>query len=577
MRLIRLIGIFILAVSFVAPVLAQALPADAITVTPTFVDKTSGHFELTLKVAIKKPYHINANPASESYLIPTSVDITAAQALLPGSIIYPKPKMVTFAFTSGKKIAVYADTAMIVVPLATNGVFKPTTIKGKLNYQACDEHSCYAPASQNFNIDTSTATATATASPAAAPTESGATPTDRLSGLLSTGHLATAIPLIFLLGLLLNLTPCVYPIIPITIAFFARQSEQSTKKQLGLSGMYVLGMALMYSALGTAAAVLGKTFGFQLQNPWVVGGFAAVLIALALSMFGLYELQMPANWRNKSKLRNGHIGALTMGMLVGIAAAPCVGPVVVALATAVSASGSILLGFTLFFVLGLGLGSPYLILGAYSSKIKSLPRSGDWMIALERIFGLMLLCTAVFLLQPILPKGWEWSLPVVIALCGIYLNLVDRHAAQLKGFSLFKRTLGLAAVLAAMWMLKPSTPPADQHVWTPYSAQLQQQANEERRPVVLDFYADWCIPCKELDAKTFRDTEVQRQLNHMTTLKINLTREDTPLAQMMKQRYGIKGVPTIVFIDRAGNERRDLRLTGFEPATLFSQRLRKID
>ncbi|MHB1461043.1 MAG: protein-disulfide reductase DsbD family protein [Armatimonadota bacterium] len=576
MRLIRLIGIFILAVSLVVPVLAQALPSDAITVTPAFVDRSSGHYELTLKVAIKKTYHINANPASESFLIPTSVEITSAQSLLPGAIIYPKPQMVTFAFTSGKKIAVYADEAMIVVPLATNGVFKPTTIKGKLNYQACDEHSCYAPASQSFSIDTSTATASAT--PAAEATSpAGSAPSDRLSGLLSTGNLATAIPLIFLLGLLLNLTPCVYPIIPITIAFFARQSEQSTKKQLGLSGMYVLGMALMYSALGTAAAILGKTFGFQLQNPWVVGGFAAVLIALALSMFGLYELQMPASWRNKSKLRNGHLGALTMGMLVGIAAAPCVGPVVVALATAVSASGSILLGFTLFFVLGLGLGSPYLLLGAYSSKIKSLPRSGDWMIAVERIFGLMLLCTAVFLLQPILPKGWEWSLPAVIALCGIYLNLVDRHAAQLKGFSLFKRALGLAAVLAAMWMLKPGAVTSDQHAWTPYSAQLQQQSITDRHPVVLDFYADWCIPCKELDAQTFRDPEVQRQLSNMTTLKINLTREDTPLAQMMKQRYGIKGVPTIVFIDRAGNERRDLRLTGFEPATQFSQRLRKID
>ncbi len=557
---------------------AQSLPKDAIRYSAAVVKSSNGGFALLVEMKIKPPYHVNANPASEEYLIPTSITLKADKSVKPAQITYPKPQMVSFAFTGSKKIAVYTGTQLIQVPVSIVGEPKSNAIHISLQYQACDDQSCYAPQTVQMSA-VIPASLLSTASGSSAPTPEPTPATgDRLTDLLSSRRMGVAIPLIFLLGLLLNLTPCVYPIIPITIAFFAKQSADSLSKQLSLSAVYVLGMAIMYASLGTAAAILGKTFGFQLQNPWVVGGFALILVLLALSMFGLYEIQMPASWRNQSKLRGGYLGAFLMGLLVGIAAAPCVGPVVVALATAVSTSGSIGLGFGLFFTLGLGLGAPYLVLGAFSSQLKSLPRSGAWMIAVERVFGLLLLCTAVYLVQPILPDHWHWTFAAVIALSGIYLNLFDKNAAQLRGFSLFKKALGLTAVAAAVWMLKPA--PESQadlpNLWQPYTPTAYEQSISAHKPVVLDFYADWCIPCKELDEQTFSDPQIRQLLSKTTALKVNLTTDSNAFARELKAKYSVKGVPTVIFIDGQGAERQNLRLTGFEPANKFIQRIQQI-
>lgn len=555
-------------------------------------------FDVIITLNIRPPYHVNANPASERFLIPTAVTMQPTSGITFASPRYPKGHLREFAFTSGKKIAVYEGKTVIRIKATPDRGLKAgeITLRGKVRYQACDEKSCYPPGDLPFSLRLRVATSAAsevleggagaaqadstTSAGSAAGTFSttpGGTYLQKLQSLLESGRFAVALPIILLLGLLLNLTPCVYPLIPITVSFFSRQTSGSQGRTFGLAMVYVLGMALMYASLGTAAAALGKTFGFQLQNPWVLGGFAVILVALALSMFGVYQLQLPAGLRNKARLREGWLGAFLMGLLVGVAAAPCVGPVVVALAAVVSGTGSIPLGFLLFLTLGLGLGLPYVVLAMFSGAIRRLPRSGEWMVAVEHLFGFALIGVALFFLSPIVPAAvHRWLMVAFLAGVGGYLVFFDRLAQAVRPFFWFKRALGVGLVAWAVLMAFPSQRAEGGSIaWQPYSEAALQQAMAEKRPVVIDFYADWCLPCKELEAKTFSDPRVAQSFDGVVALKADLTSDEDPAVREVKQRFRIVGVPTIVFLDASGQERADLRLVQFEPPDAFLKRMQQ--
>jgi len=233
--------------------------------------------------------------------------------------------------------------------------------------------------------------------------------------------------IVFLIGLGLNLTPCVYPLIPITVGFFSRQAEERSGGAFGLAVVYALGMSVTYSALGVIAALTGQLFGAALQNPLVVGGLVAVLLALAASMFGLWELRVPGWAMRVSGGKTGALGALIMGLVVGFVAAPCIGPLVLGLLTYVGQRGSPLLGFVLFFSLSMGLGLPYVILGTFTGLLNRLPASGAWMIGVRKVFGVLLVALAGYFAQPLLGAGVsEWALGVVLLAGGTYLLIVDR-------------------------------------------------------------------------------------------------------------------------------------------------------
>ncbi|MEJ5252496.1 MAG: protein-disulfide reductase DsbD [Chthonomonadetes bacterium] len=555
-------------------------------------------FEILVTLNIKQPYHVNANPASEKFLIPTTVSVEPVAGITFAQPQYPKGHQREFAFTGGKKIAVYEGKTVIRIVATPAKSLKAgsVTIRGKVNYQACDEKSCYPPGDLPFSLSLKVGKASASVEPGEGQTvaqveeASSASPPQatgtfasapggaylqRLQNLLDQGRFGIALPIILLLGLLLNLTPCVYPLIPITISFFSRQTAGSSGRTFGLALVYVFGMALMYASLGTAAAALGKTFGFQLQNPWVLGGFAVILVALALSMFGVYQLQLPAGLRNKARLREGWLGALMMGLLVGVAAAPCVGPVVVALAAVVSGTGNVPLGFLLFLTLGIGLGIPYIVLAMFSGAIRRLPRSGEWMVAVEHLFGFALIGVAIFFLSPILPAAvYRWLMFAFLAGVGIYLVAFDKLAKSVRAFFLFKRLLGVALVAWAVMIAIPSQKAQGGHIaWQPYSDEILQQAVAEGKPVVIDFYADWCLPCKELEANTFSDPRVAKAFEGVVALKADLTRDEDPAVKAVKERFKIVGVPTIVFLDGSGREQESLRLVQFEPPDAFLKRM----
>jgi len=603
--------------SFVsAALLAAASPAGAAGPTrPEEIASVSGSLTpggtatsgvLHVDVKIRDGFHVNSHTPTEDYLIATSLKVEAQTGLQPAEPKYPAGKMKKFSFAD-KPLSVYEGTFRVDVPVSWTA--QPPAITGTLDFQACTDTQCYAPASVPFRVavrgpsggGSGAGTTGADAPSGSEPPPSAASAVSTAPGRLSGGAVplsaapaaGTALPpsgaagtagdlqaqlashglpfvllLIFLGGLALNLTPCVYPVIPLTVSFFGGQAAAG-RRPFVLSTVYVLGMATMYSALGVAASLSGSLFGSALQSPWVLAAVAAVLVALALSMFGAYDLRMPTGLMQKAGARSGVAGAYGMGLLVGVVAAPCAGPVVLALVAFVAARQQAAFGFLCFFIFSLGLGLPFLFLGAFSGSLARLPRAGMWMESVKKAFGWILLAMAAYFVRPAIGGVvGAWLLPVVLAVGAVAI-------AWRSGWRPPLRFATAALFLAAAYFFAPRGSGAAETgapAWKPYTS---ERIAALARPAVIDFSAAWCVPCRELDEKTFSDPRVREALHRRDLYKADLTRAGSPDVAELSRRYAILGVPTIVFLDAAGNERTDLRLVGFENADRFLARLEK--
>jgi thiol:disulfide interchange protein DsbD len=537
---------------------------------------------VAVEARVLEGWHVNSHNPTEDYLIPTTVQLSPSQGLTAGEPRYPEGRLVKFSFAD-KPLSVYQDRFTVEVPVTWSGAV-PSSVAGRIDFQACNDKQCLAPASVKFEAPRAEKPSGSTAlaggavplsqAPSRAQTGADAEASTPAAGasrdfgaLLERRGYFFVLLLLFAGGLALNLTPCVYPVIPLTVSFFGGQTPGNAGRTFGLAAIYVLGMATMYSALGVAAALSGKLFGAALQSPWVLAGVAALLVGLALSMFGLYDIRMPGFLVQKTGARTGGTGAYAMGLLVGIVAAPCVGPFVLGLLAFVAARQSAALGFLFFFVLSLGLGLPYLFLAAFSGSLSRLPRAGMWMEGIKKVFGWILLAMAAYFVRTALPRPVsDWLLPVVLAVAAFVLAATAR--------SLRPALRAGAAVLflaAALFFLPRRTASASVD-WRPFSPEAVAR---DGRAAVVDFSAAWCVPCRELDEKTFSDPRVARALAARALYKADLTAAASTEALALSQKYEILGVPTIIFLDGDGRERRDLRLVGFEGPDEFLARLEK--
>jgi thioredoxin:protein disulfide reductase len=387
---------------------------------------------------------------------------------------------------------------------------------------------------------------------------------------------------IFLMGLGLNLTPCVYPMISVTVSVFGGTRHHHFEAFLHAL-VYVLGICFTYSLLGAVAALTGGLFGALLQNRWVLLTVSFMLLALALSMFGVFTFQAPAFVLNKVKAvhARGLLKYFVSGLFVGIFAAPCIGPPILALLTFVGTRGDPWFAFWTFFVLSLGLGMPYLILGTFSSLLHRLPKSGVWLVWVERLFGFLLLVLAAFYMILALNAVWlKWLLPAALVAGGVYLGFLERDGDQYPFFRRIKRIAGVLAVIAGLAL--PLTGSNQVILWETYAPAKLDRAKDSQQPVILDFYADWCVSCHELDQFTYSDARVIKAMEGFTRLKVDLTDPDTADAGKAMKRFSILGVPTIVFFDQDGKEIEEARVAGFIPPEemlkiLKSPRLRKLE
>ena len=366
-----------------------------------------------------------------------------------------------------------------------------------------------------------------------------------------------------------------YPLIPITIGFFGGQSEGNTRKLFMLGLLFVVGMALTYSIIGVVTALSGAVFGSLMQNSIVIILIAVIFVVLSLSMFGLYEIQMPnALVAKAGGAKGGYYGAFFMGLTMGIVAAPCIGPFVLGLVTYVAAKADPLLGFLMFFVLALGLGLPYLFLAVFSGKIKKLPKSGIWMEGVKHVFGFVLLGMAFYFLLPLLPKSISgYVLPVFLIITAFYLLVFEKIADKVKGFKIFKIAFSIIILGVAIYALIPSEKQSIN--WKIYSANVSTADMQNSKGTIIDFYADWCIPCKELEASTFSNPKVIVEAKGFNAYKANMTKSLSPEVEALRDKYKIVGVPTVLIINSQGKEVK--RITGYINANEFLKMLKEVN
>lgn len=353
-------------------------------------------------------------------------------------------------------------------------------------------------------------------------------------------------------GLALNLTPCVYPLIGVTIAYFGNQSA-APRKVVTLAILYVLGIALMFSAVGVAVALSGGLFGAALENPYVLITIAGMLLILAASSFGLYSLQ-PPQWmlRRAGPARPGYFGAVLMGLGMGVIAAPCIGPIVLGLLLMVERSGSALFGFALFFTLAIGLGLPYIALALAAGSIRQLPRSGAWLAWVEQLFGFVLIGLALYFLDPLIPNRLITRLlPIYAAAAGIFLGFISPAGRNWRPFMVFRTILGTTAAGAFILLASHFNQIAPTLKFVPYDSAILASARNDHKPVVLDFSADWCIPCREMERTTFTDPAVVKGAKGFLLLRANLT-ADNSANEALTKHFNVQGVPTTLFIDASG-------------------------
>ena len=538
----------------------------------------------TVHVEIAETWHINSATPDDEFAIPTELRIESP-ALEVTEIEYPPHVERAFAFADGELLAVYEGT--LEIPFRAERLASADDlVRIGLYYQACNDTVCLPP--REAVIETTlgqTSTGAAVEGLAAggntpkgdfeplsaAPAAGSLFGSDIQQTFESRGMLLTLVA-VFVLGLALNLTPCVYPLIPITIGYFSSQQGGRTNRVL-LSILYVLGIAVTYSALGVTSALTGRIFGAWLQSSAVLVFFAALMVVLSASMFGLYDIRVPQFIMARSGGKAGYAGALTMGLLAGIVAAPCVGPFVISLIALVSQSGSVGIGFTLFFVLALGLGVPYLVLGIFSSAANAMPRSGPWLDQIKKAFGFILIAMAFYFLRPVVgDEIYRWGIAISLLLGAGFLLF---RSGTTKAGNVIRIISAIVLLAGGVVFAIPQN--RGPHVdWEPYSEAKLEEAREAGKPVVIDFYADWCIPCKELDALTFTDTEVIEESERFVRLKADLTRPGEEQTIALTEQYEILGVPTIVFIDSGGDEVEQSRLVGFEKADPFLERMEQI-
>jgi thiol:disulfide interchange protein DsbD len=384
---------------------------------------------------------------------------------------------------------------------------------------------------------------------------------------------------IFAGGIGLNLTPCVYPLIPITVSYFGGKTGSSRGRLYLHGASYIGGLAVTNSILGVSAALSGSLMGAMLQSPIVLSSIAAILIFLATSLFGLWELRLPY-WLTQaaSKSYSGYFGSLFMGITLGVVAAPCIGPFVLGLLTWVAGMGNPWLGFFIFFTLSLGLGLPLFILAMFSGKLNKLPRSGEWMVWIRKLMGWVLVGMAVYFVRSLLPPTVGFLLPAAVALAaGLHLGWIDRSAAGFSAFGWLKAGAGIAGMVLAAYLIGSFVIQGPSVKWDAYSDQLLSEAVKSRKPVIIYFSAAWCAPCRELDEVTFHSGDVVKQAaQDLVMIKVDLTRRGNPDTERLLEKFEVKGVPTVVFLDRRGQERRDLRLVDYLPPDQFLIRIAEV-
>ena len=575
-------------------------------------------FKVEAEVASPDSLHLSWAIADGTYLYEEKISLSLedAEQVAIGEFELPPAEIKADTVRPDGSIgdvAIYQDRVDFNLPLL-RGSTEPTSVTLVAKYQGCAERGiCYPPQTSKFQLALPAAT---TAAELPSPQEAAATADaqsppppvseqDEIAATLAGGNLWAAVALFFGFGLLLAFTPCVFPMIPILSGIIAGQGPDiTTRKAFWMSLVYVLAMALTYALVGLLAGMGGANLQAAFQNPWVLSVFALVFVALSLSMFGFYDLQLPSGVQSKltelsNRQQGGNlIGVAIMGVLSALIVGPCVAPPLAGALIFIGQTGDALLGFAALLALGLGMGAPLVAIGTSAGKL--LPRAGAWMDAVKAVFGVALLAVAIVLLERILPPAVAMVLWALLMICSaVYMGAVQTLAADASGWRKLWKGLGLVLLGYGVLMLvgaaaggKDTVQPlrglsfgggsaAQQHAAFRIVKTVDDldrelaAAKAAGKPAMLDFYADWCVSCKEMERYTFSDPSVIAEMDRFVLLQADVTKNDDQDQALMQGRFGIPGPPAILFFDALGEELRGYRVVGFKPAEEFAEHLRR--
>ncbi|HET6202487.1 MAG TPA: cytochrome c biogenesis protein CcdA [Planctomycetota bacterium] len=570
---VRLLALPLLALGARAPAQEEA-PYRAETFVAVDRVAPGRTFRVAVRLEIEEGWHAQSHKPLDPAFVATELELAKDSGFALREVVFPPGRELDLAALGGRA-SVYEGTVLIgaTVEAGPDLPAGPARAKGRLHVQACDDKFCRSPewvplefpieigpgeakpqhAAIFSSIDFSKAEPV-TGARGAAPGASGPG-TKEEKGLLAT------LLGIFLLGLALNLTPCVYPVIAVTIGYFGRQAQG--RGRLLLPVCYALGIAVTFTALGVVAALTGGAFGAWLQNRWVLLGLSLLIVAFALSCFGLFEINAPTWLLSKvGGGKAGAVGALLMGLTMGVTAAPCVGPLILTLIVAVAKEQSVAKGLLWFGTLSAGLALPYVFLGAFSGSVSTLPKAGDWTEWVKKLLGFVLLAVAIWFANPSLPEGVLLPALAAVAVAGgAWLALFEKTGRATRALWALRIAVGLFGLASGSALYARSR--AEGIMWRPYDPALLAQARAERRPVLIDVTARWCLPCKLMEETTFKDADVIRETAAFERLKVDLTSEDPgPAVQDALRRFAEDGrldPPQLIFFDAEGKEMKALR------------------
>ncbi len=599
----------------------SAMAADFLDPEQAFVPSAelTGNHAIALHWKIAKSYKL--------YRDQIKVGVSGGEASL-GEPVFPEGILFTDPST-GEKQVIYHNELRLEVPVKQASA--PFTVN--VEYQGCSEDGlCYPPISKSFKVDPSRPGALAAvestpdtgasaglqpaasdAAPAVAASSANAVDNGGKNDLslaqstLESGSLWKVSAAFLLFGLLLSFTPCVLPMVPILSSIIVGEGETTKAKSFLMALAYCLGMALVYTSLGVAAGLAGEGLAGALQKPWVLVMFSLLLIGLSLSMFDVYQLQVPASLQNSlsktsGKLKGGRfVGVFFMGAISALIVGPCVAAPLAGTLVYISQTKDVVIGGLALFSMAMGMSVPLLLIGLSAGSL--LPKAGAWMIGVKYVFGLMLIAVAIWMVTPVLPpQALMVAWGALGILCAVFAGVFGHLPEKLTIGGKFKKTLGLVLFIIGVMELAGAasggTNPLEPLVGLRGGSSVAAANNGETaelafkkirtledldrelnasagKPVMLDFYADWCVSCKEFEKFTFSNAKVQQGLADVTLLQVDVTANTADDKALMK-RFNLFGPPGIIFFDKSGNEQADNRIVGFVEAEEFLKHLEKL-
>ncbi len=538
-------------------------------------------FQVALVATIKPGLHINSHQPTDAFLVPTVFEFDETKGIIFSPVSYPKPRFKAFSF-SKKKLSVYENkVAFFARGRLTEDVAEDTlVVSGILNYQACNDRSCFMPDSVKFKIPVKVVSSNEPVKltdDKIFQEEASLSPEEHRAKEVIEKGIVYALAAFFLFGLALNLTPCVYPVIPITVAFFGAQGEKTKSRTFVLALYYVVGIALVFSILGLVSSLAGRQWGFMFQSPWFVIVITMIILAMAASMFGAFEIRAPASLMTYgSKSRQGAVGSFIMGLTVGVIIAPCAAGIIIGLIGIVAKLGMVGKGTLLFFFMGLGLGLPFLFLAVFSGLMNRLPKSGMWMVWIRKLFGVLLIGVALYFL---IPQGKQahdqqgFYLGVLGIFGGLLLGFLESSEGYGRAFKTVRAVVGSLLIIAGGFLVNHALHAKAEAInWVAYTNQSLEQLRKNDKPILIDFYADWCAACRELDDKTFSDAAVADTAKAFLMVKADLTTPDTA-SQALLKKFKVSGLPSVAFVSVDGTQLDDLRIVGFVSPTEMLKRM----